>query len=136
MHRIDLPKSSPEAWYFWAHRTVHFRHACRLLNEFLLQQLSPELRARFRFTTITLNQDFCCPRHRDRNNAGPSAICAAGPFPGGALRYWDRDGRSGPDSRLDPADAVDLRLRQKVWLCDGTKAHEVTPFDGQRTSVV
>ena len=87
-------------------------------------------------STITINQEFGCRRHRDAGNAGPSATYAAGPFTGGALRYWDKDPGSGSYNGFRPDDAVDLRVRQKVWLFDGTKAHEVAPFEGQRTSIV
>ena len=124
---------SPEAWQL-THRAQEFPNFCTLVNSFLLQQLTAEQRRRFRFSTFTINHEVTDARRRDRCIAGLSAAYAAGPFRGGALRYWDGDPSSSHGS--DTADAVDLRVRQKVWLFDGTRAHEVAPFEGQRASVV
>ena len=86
VHRIDKPASSPEALYM-ASKTANLPCMCKLLNDFLKQQLDPKTLRRFRFSTISINQDFASTRHRDTGNAGPSAIYAAGPLKGGTLRY-------------------------------------------------
>ena len=54
---------------------------------------------------------------------------------GGELLYWAEDDTFGELARLHPSAAVSIDTR--YWsVFDGGKAHEVTPFDGKRLSLV
>ena len=87
------------------------------------------------YTSIQVNRGFCCARHRDKGNYGPSATKALGRFAGGRLLYWAQDNGDLSLSQLKEKDAVVADTR-KWFLLDGTKAHEAKSFDGRRISVV
>ena len=120
----------------------------RLLNLFLRSQLDDMLlcpnydeetkknAAAFRWTTITINQDVKCKRHRDRNNVGLSAIIALGNFKKGQLNWWPNDSRSGPVMSLDDSESCKLNVKDRVRFFDGRNAHETCEFRGVRTSVI
>ena len=90
----------------------------------------------FRWTTIVINQDLKCERHRDANNVGLSAILAVGPHKGGDLRYWPNDGCKSPVSTLSLDDCQLLKVSKGIRFFDGRKAHETTEFKGKRTSII
>eukprot|EP00913_Durusdinium_trenchii_P029227 g27397.t1 len=91
----------------------------------------------FPFTSISLNINYRAKRHRDKNNSGPSAIAAVGPFQGGELLYWPRDDKSSKVETLQKKDAKVLNIKKKMHFFDGTCAHEVRPFrGGERFSLV
>ena len=89
----------------------------------------------FGWTSIQVNKNFSCARHRDGGNAGTSFIVAVGDFSGGNLLYWPRDDGSGlvTDLPTDDAICLDPRDWQKF---DGRSAHETLPFVGERISLV
>jgi len=90
----------------------------------------------FPFTSINVNKNYAGRRHRDGNNVGPSFIKALGSFKGGQLKYFPDDDRSLAVEELSPSDSVTLNLG-KEWACfDGRRGHEVTPFQGERYSLV
>ncbi|CAJ1404113.1 unnamed protein product [Effrenium voratum] len=90
----------------------------------------------FPFTSISVNVNYAAARHRDRNNVGPSAIKAFGRYRGGQLLYWPKDERCGDVKDLPRQECQVLNVDQKPHYFDGTKAHEVRPFKGERFSVV
>lgn len=91
------------------------------------------------FTTIVVNSNFECQRHRDGKNLGPTVLLALGPFTGGALRVWLGDSGATDVDKLKVADAkvVELEHQKCVpYLFDGNCAHEVLPFEGERFTVM
>eukprot|EP00811_Abedinium_folium_P008216 NODE_1758_length_2380_cov_10.715047.p1 GENE.NODE_1758_length_2380_cov_10.715047~~NODE_1758_length_2380_cov_10.715047.p1 ORF type:complete len:651 (-),score=68.66 NODE_1758_length_2380_cov_10.715047:426-2378(-) len=95
----------------------------------------------FPFTTICINRGYNAARHRDKNNVGISVVKAVGNFTGGQLLYWTADPgpRLLPDAelhKLEVADAKVLDVGNAFQLVDGRMAHEVTPFEGERYSLV
>merc|ERR1712151_789522 len=90
---------------------------------------------------INLNANYAGRRHCDGNNEGPSAIQAFGKFTGGMLKYWPKDlkvaGKPQPSVEdLNSDDCVAHKIDNKMLIFDGNRAHEVTPFKGNRFSVV
>ena len=120
----------------------------KLLNQFLKERLSDmqydtsasesdrEYAKNFRWTTIVINQDLKCERHRDTNNVGLSAILAVGPHKGGDLRYWPHDDGKLPVSALSLDDCQLLKVSKGIRFFDGRKAHETKEFRGKRTSII
>ncbi|CAE7923428.1 polr1c, partial [Symbiodinium sp. KB8] len=90
----------------------------------------------FPWTSISVNCNYAAARHRDKNNAGPSIIRGFGNYSGGELLYWPQDAREGPVSGLSSTQARTLSVKRKAHLLDGTKAHEVRQFRGERFSLV
>merc|ERR1712151_1036613 len=90
---------------------------------------------------INLNANYAGRRHRDGNNEGPSIIQAFGNFTGGMLKYWPKDvkaaGHPQPSVEdLGRDDCVAHNIKNQIFVFDGNRAHEVTPFEGNRFSVV
>ena len=120
----------------------------KLINQFLSDTLdaivadesaSEERRkqaSEFRWTTFNINQDLKSLRHRDRNNAGLSAIIALGRFRQGQLRWWPDDTRSVPASQLTEQGSKIVNVKDKLQFFDGRCAHETMEFDGSRTSII
>lgn len=93
----------------------------------------------FPFTTICINRGYAARRHRDNNNVGISVVKAFGDFTGGELLYWPRDPgtRICPDlSVFEEIGAECLDVHKSFQLVDARNAHEVTPFEGERYSLV
>ena len=92
--------------------------------ELLLSGIEPDDNRRvladgFRWTSICVNQNLCCKKHRDRNNEGMSAITALGPFTGGGrLKYWEDDLGAGHGSAHDLPDDKAMELRTFVQASD------------------
>ena len=59
-----------------------------------------------------------------------------GQFTGGQLLYWERDDRSMDVQNADVASAISFDTRREMVLFDGNRCHAVTPFDGERYSLV
>ena len=111
----------------WRYPTVFM-----LLNHWFQQEYSC---ADFTYTSIQLNVGFHCKRHRDKGNMGPSVIKSLGTYVGGILLYWKHDDTFGPLHNLHPSEAEKIDTRRWTKF-DGRKAHEVTPFECERLSVV
>jgi hypothetical protein len=97
------------------------------------------VKSKFVCTAINLNCNYAGRRHRDQNNEGPSIIRAFGKFKGGRLHYFSGDVKKTPRPSLDSLqmkDATVCDLAKTTTVFDGTRAHEVSPFQGQRYSVV
>merc|ERR1712087_728236 len=88
------------------------------------------------FTTISLNEGYAAKRHRDKFNEGPSVAIATGSFTGGRLIYFPEDDRHVDLDRLRYADCVHIDTGAAAGVFDGTLAHEVEDFEGERFSVV
>ena len=88
------------------------------------------------FTSVTINKDFACARHRDSNNEGPSLVKAIGSFVGGELVYWKDDPRKIHVQKVRHADAVVCNVSNEFVPINGKSAHEVMPFQGSRYSIV
>lgn len=110
----------------------------RLLCQWLADSTLP-LSVKFVCTAINLNCNYAGCRHRDQNNEGPSVIRAFGNFKGGRLTYFPKDTQKNPRPNLDTLqkkDGVVFDLSKETVVFDGTRAHEVEAFEGERYSVV
>merc|ERR1719191_845880 len=96
-------------------RTYLVRVLCRFMSE---QEPG------FEFTTVQINKNFACSRHKDGNNDGDSRLIALGNFVGGQLVVWE------------PGN-VRTEETKDVWVSfDGNNYHEVQPYIGDRISLV
>lgn len=78
-----------------------------------------------KFNAITINQDYQCAIHRDKNNSGDSVIVAFGEYDGGQLELHEGDLKGIHD------------IKHKLFQHDFTKTyHSVLPFTGNRYSIV
>ena len=75
-------------------------------------------------------------RHRDRNNAGVSAIVSFGNHVGGVLMWWPKDSCNMPTRLLENKDATKVDPFQTPCFFDGTKAHEACSFVGDRITLI
>jgi|Transcript_91206 hypothetical protein len=121
--------------------TTRYPNFVRFLNKWLKDNLPASVKDDFVSTAINLNANYAGRRHRDGNNEGPSIIRAFGKFTGGELKYWPRDlkvaGQPQPSVEdLNSKDCVTHNIKNKTFIFDGNRAHEVTPFQGNRFSVV
>jgi len=109
----------------------------RLLILWARGRLPAEFRARpFPCTTIAFNKGYAARMHRDRGNEGPSVGISLGSFVGGGLRYWPDDCKHGDVELMRSTRSTVLDLNKKAVVFDGTNAHEVQPFKGERFSVI
>ena len=141
MLRIDqnFHLGRPPASLVIGQSSTNYEHFVRFLNQYLsemLEDIGPtderyKLKTNFHWTSICINQQVLCKRHHDKHNEGMSAIIALGHFKGGKLRYWPEDlgAPHSPDDLLS-SDAQDLRIKRKLQIFDGRRAHETTAFKG------
>merc|ERR1712048_356494 len=90
----------------------------------------------FTYTSININKNYAGKLHRDGNNVGPSFIKAFGAFENGELNYWPSDNGEGPLEDLKDKDKVTLNIKDNLLLFDGNRGHYVSPFKGERYSLV
>ena len=74
----------------------------------------------FKYTTIQVNKNVMSMPHVDKNNVGPSKIIALGDFTGGELYI----------------EGVPFNIKNKWKSFNGNKGHWVSPFKGERYSLV
>ena len=106
----------------------------RLLARWLAEQQHFE--APFPWTSINVNFGYAARRHRDSGNSGVSVTKAFGEFTGGLLLYWPDDDGTAPLHELSPKQSICVDTKRQMALFDGHRAHEVTPFTGERYSLV
>eukprot|EP00927_Polykrikos_kofoidii_P034791 TRINITY_DN29435_c0_g1_i1.p1 TRINITY_DN29435_c0_g1~~TRINITY_DN29435_c0_g1_i1.p1 ORF type:complete len:360 (+),score=55.90 TRINITY_DN29435_c0_g1_i1:95-1174(+) len=111
-------------------------HFTRLLVRWLRNHWPADVPEDWPFTSISVNKGYAARRHRDRTNVGPSILKAFGCFKGGRVRYWPKDDLRDDVSDLKAEDSVLLDARTDPVPFDGTRAHEVAPFTGERYSLV
>jgi len=115
--------------------TLAYPNCSKVLCDYL-QDHYPAEYPKFTFTSINVNKNYAGRRHRDGNNVGPSVIKAFGKFEGGQLQYFPNDDRKYQLEDLPEADKVALDLKKHMAMFDGRRAHQVTPFSGERYSLV
>lgn len=77
------------------------------------------------WTSITLNQNYQCQKHRDKGNEGNSFLVAFGNYQGGRLRVYEGEYEGLHD------------IRHKPIVTDFSKVyHDVEAFTGNRYSLV
>jgi hypothetical protein len=73
------------------------------------------------FTSIQINQNMTCAKHKDKGNIGISAIVAFGDYQGGELVVEDKQ----------------ININRRIHLFDGSQQeHYTAPFTGNRYSIV
>ena len=83
-------------------------------------------------TSIQVNKNFLSQPHRDKANAGLSALIAFGAYTGGDLLYWPHDD-GGDEFQKTP---FEKRNARQLQLFDGNKLHATDDFEGERYSLV
>ena len=115
--------------------TTKYLAAFNLLCRWLAEN-APSTLKNFAYSSINLNYGYAARRHRDANNVGPSITKSFGQFTGGLLLYWPfDDGQSDINDFVDSA-ALTIDTHREMVLFDGPRCHTVTPFQGERYSVV
>eukprot|EP00747_Dinoflagellata_sp_TGD_P180448 gnl/TRDRNA2_/TRDRNA2_32927_c0_seq1.p1 gnl/TRDRNA2_/TRDRNA2_32927_c0~~gnl/TRDRNA2_/TRDRNA2_32927_c0_seq1.p1 ORF type:complete len:352 (+),score=36.58 gnl/TRDRNA2_/TRDRNA2_32927_c0_seq1:46-1101(+) len=123
--------------YAVASLSKEFPDFTMLLVRWLLDNWPPAALGKFPVTSISINSQYAARRHRDRGNVGPSVLkCFGSDFTGGHLRYWPKDIGHGSLDNLLAKDSVVLDAKHKPRVFNGKFAHEVTPFEGERFSLV
>lgn len=79
----------------------------------------------FPFTSITVNQNFQCEKHRDKGNIGDSIVVAFGNYTGGELILYEGE-KEGIHNICNRPIQDDFRKN----------LHSVAPFTGDRCSLV
>lgn len=74
----------------------------------------------FRYTSIQVNKNMQCKPHRDKGNKGPSYGVGLGKYTGGKL----------------VVDGVAHDLHNRLVKFDGRLLHHVTPFTGERYTLI
>jgi hypothetical protein len=85
-----------------------------------IKELMKEYDSDFEYTTIQLNKNVLSPPHVDKNNVGPSYIIGLGDYEGGKLVIEGKE----------------YNIKNRFKKFDGTLGHWVTPFKGERYSLV
>ena len=127
-------RASAEKRMRLAKGTTSFPSFLKLLNAWLRGQL-PEGSSVLPHTSVCINKGYAARCHRDKGNVGPSVLLTAGTFTGGNLRYWSHDNGEVNASNLGETGSTLLDVSQPV-VFDGSRAHAVEPFTGERFSVV
>ena len=108
-----------------------------LLARWIEDNTPEEFGQLFPFTSVNVNFGYAARIHRDGNNVGPSMTKSFGSFTGGSLLYWESDDGSLDLNTADPAHAsCTFDTRRQMVLFDGNRAHAVSPFKGERYSLV
>jgi len=117
--------------------SVKYPEVVTLINKWLSDRLPTNMRS-FVWTSLNVNKDYAAYIHRDGNNFGPSMIAAFGDFTGGELNYYpDDDGKGEPGKLLKGKHKIEsFDLGKGLALFNGNSAHSVSPFKGNRFSIV
>ena len=93
----------------------------------LLEELMWDYDPSFKFTSIQVNDNQLCAKHKDENNVGVSYIIGVGDYEGGELRVWNEDG----------TEYEDIDIHNKFISFDGSKRfHQTLPFSGNRYTII
>ena len=93
----------------------------------MLEELIWEYDPNFKFTSIQVNDNNLCSKHKDSHNIGISYIIAVGNFDGGELRIWNET----------ETEYEDVNIHNKFLSFNGSKRfHETLPFTGNRYSII
>ena len=116
--------------------TVKYQYVFRVFCRWLREHCPEYFQTPFPFTSISVNHGYAARKHRDGYNAGPSILKCFGLYTGGKLLYWPDD-----DGQSDLRELVEGRARcfdakSDMLLFDGRRCHCVTPFEGERYSLV
>ena len=77
------------------------------------------------WNSITINQNYQCSPHKDKNNSGESVLVAFGDYEGGELSIFEGEKKGVHD------------VKNKLFQCDFSQVlHHVLPFTGNRYSLV
>uniref|UniRef100_A0A7S4RZJ5 Uncharacterized protein n=1 Tax=Alexandrium monilatum TaxID=311494 RepID=A0A7S4RZJ5_9DINO len=116
--------------------TREYPEVCQLFCRWLKDHTPADLGEDHVFTSINVNSGYAAKLHRDAGNVGPSMIKAFGKFSGGRLRYWPDDDQHRKLEEVRQEHHVELNLSESLALFNGSCAHEVEPFEGERFSLV
>mmetsp|Transcript_1484 Transcript_1484/g.4427 ORF Transcript_1484/g.4427 Transcript_1484/m.4427 type:complete len:533 (+) Transcript_1484:66-1664(+) len=116
--------------------TREYPEVCQLFCRWLKDHMPADLAENHVFTSINVNSGYAARMHRDAGNVGPSMIKAFGKFTGGILRYWPDDDQSLKLEEVRNEESVGLNLSDHLALFNGSCAHEVEAFEGERYTLV
>jgi hypothetical protein len=133
---IGLVRSRCQSECVASRATLDYPDIMRLLSRWARDSGTRIKGCLFPFTSISLNFAYGARVHRDRHNAGPSLLRALGAFSGGQLGYFPDDDGTMRVEELPMNKRVKLDTQADWRIIDGTRAHCVEPFDGERFSVV
>ena len=116
--------------------TMKYQSVFHVFCRWLREHCSERFQMSFPFTSISVNHGYAARKHRDGYNAGPSILKCFGQYTGGKLLYWPDD-----DGQCDVRELVEGRAccfdaKSEMLLFDGRRCHCVTPFEGERYSLV
>jgi len=93
----------------------------------LLEELMWEYDPDFKFTSIQVNDNQVCAKHKDTHNVGVSYIIGVGDYQGGEVRLWNKKGD----------DYEDINIHNKFTCFNGSQLyHQTLPFTGNRYSII
>lgn len=116
--------------------TMKYPHFMKVMAAYMHDNLPPELKDTFVYTSININKDYAGARHRDQGNSGPSFLKALGDFKGGQLQYFPGDDKSKKLEELKVGDSLKVDIKNGFCFFDGNRAHQVEAFEGHRYSLV
>lgn len=109
-----------------AYDLKHGKELFNIIKE-LIDYICKKYNIKLDINTATINQDFRCSKHKDKNNKNKSITFSLGDFDGGRLEIFDSEDNyyKTYDTKFNPI------------LFDGSKySHQVEEFKGRRYSVV
>ena len=115
--------------------TRKYKYVFVLLYRYLADHM-PQGLERFVFSSVSVNYAYAAKMHRDSGNAGPSVATSLGPFVGGDLLCWPHDDGALSLGELSNFASEPVDTHSKLVLFDGTRAHAVAPYFGERYSLV
>lgn len=91
----------------------------------LLDQIIKKFNPNFKYTTIQINRNVKCPKHRDRNNVGASVALGLGNYTGGGINQYEKDGS-----------ITYLENNGKLVYQDGSLEHQTADWVGERYAII
>lgn len=132
--QLGLVRNRSGDWSI-APATLLYPNFVRLLCQHV-QHHNPLEECDFPFLCFSVNTGFAAKIHRDAHNEGPSFVQAFGSFRGGMLRYWPGDDGQVNLKQLKPQASKMFDVKRAPLFMNGGRAHEVTRFQGNRSSIV
>merc|ERR1712194_703782 len=132
---FGLVKDHNQAFPTVGVRSTEYPELTKLLNWWARLNCGPN----FKWTTFTINHNWCSKAHRDKNNVGMSMITAVGDVVGGSLVVYNNDDRKTRPDQWDIRDLSDVTehdIKRQAIFFNGKNIHRTMPFEGTKTSII